>query len=223
MGLFRPYERASDDEASPTTKLERRKALTPSGKAKPPKPQPTQDTHAEPSEALSATRVVTRQPQKKQTATRSRKQAEAERMERLHPSRTPREQRKADRAANVQARAQAWEQQENSKERVLLRNYLDSRWTLTEFLLPAMILIMVGVMATASWPVLSSAIALGLWALLLASFIEIFIKWRSYKRLLAERAPGTSTRGLLMYMYNRAMMIRRFRRPSPAIERGAII
>ena len=49
---------------------------------------------------------------------------------------------------------------------------------------------------------------------------DVVLMWRSYKRLLAERHPGTPLRGLLMYGFNRQMTFRRWRRPAPRIKRG---
>lgn len=213
MGLFRPYERT---EKTASTKRLDRVSLTP-------RTEPVQD--AAPTEDAveddsSAKVVVSRQPRKKEAPTRTRKQAEAERMERLHPTLSPKEQRKRDRAAKAEAHAEAIDKQERSPERVLLRNFVDSRWTINEFMLPAMILIMAAVMLTTNNLALSSTIALGLWVLMAASIINTFFMWRSFKRLLDERLPGTPKRGLLMYMFNRALMIRRFRRPTPVIPRG---
>ncbi|PIE20974.1 MAG: hypothetical protein CSA64_04185 [Arachnia propionica] len=215
MGLFRPYERKADTDQP---KTEQRSRIKPRTSPKAAKPAATATATKKP--AASGKTQVSRSHTRKQGATKSRKQAEAERMERLHPSLTPRQQRKADRQAAAEARADAWDKLERSKERVLLRNYLDSQWTLTEFLIPAMLLVMVAVMATSAFAQTSAYIALGLWVLLLASFIEIYFKWRGYKKVLAHRYPGTSPKGLVLYMYNRAMMIRRFRRPAPAVERG---
>lgn len=141
-------------------------------------------------------------------------------MERLHPSLTPKQQRKADRQARADARIEAMDRAEQSPERVLLRDFVDSRWTINEFVLPGMILIMAATMVTINNVVLSSWVALGLWVLMIMAFINTGFMWRSYKRVLAERLPGTPTRGLLMYMFNRALMIRRFRRPAPRIARG---
>lgn len=213
MGLFRPYERT---EKTASTKRLDRVSLTP-------RTEPAKE--AAPAEEVvdddSSTKVVVpRQPRKKEAPTRTRKQAEAERMERLHPTLSPKEQRKRDRAARAEAQAEAFDKQERSPERVLLRNFVDSRWTINEFMLPAMILIMAAVMLTTNNLALSSTIALGLWVLMAAAIINTFFMWRSFKRLLDERLPGTPKRGLLMYMFNRALMIRRFRRPTPVIPRG---
>ena len=216
MGLFRPYERT--DKTSSTKRLDR-VSLTP--KTEP--VEAPEETVVAPAEgAVEGTDkiVVSRQPQKKAAPTRTRKQAEAERMERLHPTLTPKQQRKKDRVARGEAQAEAFEKQERSPERVLLRNFVDSRWTINEFMLPAMILIMAAVMLTTNNLALSSTIALGLWVLMAAAIINTFFMWRSFKKILDERIPGTPKRGLLMYMFNRALMIRRFRRPSPVVPRG---
>ena len=44
--------------------------------------------------------------------------------------------------------------------------------------------------------------------------------WRGFKRVLAERLPGASPKGLLMYGMTRSTQIRRFRMPPPRIKRG---
>ena len=43
---------------------------------------------------------------------------------------------------------------------------------------------------------------------------------RSLNKLVAERLPGESTRGLTMYAVMRALQIRRFRVPAPAGRAG---
>jgi hypothetical protein len=44
--------------------------------------------------------------------------------------------------------------------------------------------------------------------------------WRGFKRVLAERIPNASTKGLLMYGMTRSTQIRRFRMPPPRLKRG---
>jgi len=46
--------------------------------------------------------------------------------------------------------------------------------------------------------------------------------WRGFKKVLAERLPRVSPKGLLMYGMNRMIQIRRFRMPSPRIKRGDV-
>lgn len=213
MALFRPYERKESSSGDHIS------TLTPKGQRAEEKARQAAATPAAAPATPSAPEKV-RVTRKKEGATPTRRQAEAARMERLHPTLTPKEQRKADRAAKATAQADQWERIENSPERQLLRNYLDTRWTAAEFMMPAMILVMVGVMVTIQDVVLSSYIGLLLWVLLGITIINIGFIWRGFKKLLAERHPNASTKGLLVYLFNRALMLRRFRRPAPVINRG---
>ena len=246
MALFRPYERKTDQpghEPRRRTRLvpesDRKTSTTvPKGKAAIPDEkdekkerdrggQKSRETApGAPGKAPSGAgkvKVARRQPSRKSEPTLTRKQAEAARMQRLHPNLSPKEQRKADRDAQAKARIDAWDKVEASPERVLARDYIDTRWTITEFMFPAMILIMAGTMATAQWPLISVSIGLGLWVMLILSFINTWFIWRGFKKLLLQRVPRASLRGLLMYMFNRSLMIRRFRRPTPRINRGETI
>ena len=207
MGLFRPYERS--DKASRT----RTSTVRPKERA----PERT-ETPEEPARTAPRKKVVRRG--EKTGPTPTRREAEAARMARLHPTLSRKERRKADREAKYKAQQEAWDRMERGPERTLLRDFVDTRWTLTEFMMPAMILIMALMFVFLSNFEVSSIIALVLWALFLASIVNIWLMWRSFKRLLAERVPNANKRGLLMYMMTRAIMIRRFRRPAPRIARG---
>jgi len=236
VALFRPYERKTEQsgrESHQRTRLvpetgKKTGAAAPTEKEKK-SPEareasiPEAETHHTSSHGSDKVKVHRRQPVRKSEPTLTRKQAEAARMQRLHPNLTPKEQRKADREAQAKARIDAWDKVEASPERVLARDYVDTRWTITEFMFPAMILIMAGTMATAQWPLISVSIGLGLWVMLILSFINTWFIWRGFKKLLLQRVPRASLRGLLMYMFNRAMWIRRFRRPAPRINRGETI
>lgn len=214
VALFRPYERSqktssADHISTLTPKGEKAAAKNSSGAA--PAPAVEQGTPA------AAPKQAVR---KKEGATPTRRAAEAARMERLHPTLTPKQQRKADANSKARARNEAWERVEKSPERQLVRDYVDTRWTVAEFMLPAMILVMAAVMVTMNNVVLSSWISMSLWVLLGLVIINVGIMWRGFKKLLAERHPDAPTRGLLVYMFNRSLMIRRFRQPSPRINRG---
>ena len=228
MGLFRPYERKTGtDQERP----HKRTRLVPDDKperspktkkATPSSPAAEAEVAVEvpAASAPSRTKVKRRQPVRKSEPTMTRKQAEAARMERLHPNLSPAEQRKADRAARSKTRLDAWDRVEASPERVLARDFVDARWTITEFMMPMMLVVMAGMIFTINNLVLSTVISLLLWVLLLFSLINTWVMWRSFKKLLARRVPNANTRGLMMYMFNRSLMIRRFRRPAPRINQG---
>lgn len=218
MALFRPYERTEKPVSDRISELTPKgdKTAKAAAKKEAAASQPTPAAEPQVAADTAPIKVV----RKKEGATPSRRAAEAARMERLHPTLTPKEQRKADREARASARVDAWDRVENSPERQLVRDYVDTRWTVAEFMLPMMILVMAAVMITMNNVVLSSYIALGLWVLLAITLINVWFMWSGFKKLLAERHPGANKRGLLVYMFNRALMIRRFRRPSPRINRG---
>ena len=77
--------------------------------------------------------------------------------------------------------------------------------------------------ATSAWPAVSFYIGTGLWLMLGLSLINTAVMWNGFKKVLAEKVPDAPRRGLLMYMFNRSLMIRRFRRPAPRVVRGASI
>ena len=109
---------------------------------------------------------------------------------------------------------------EASKERILVRNFVDSRWTFSEFAWP-LLLITMAVFVAGSWfPSLLTVAVVGMWGILLIDLIEVAILWFRFRRVLEERLPGTPRRGLLGYMASRMITMRRFRRPGTALNRG---
>ncbi|RRD06607.1 DUF3043 domain-containing protein [Arachnia propionica] len=226
VGLFRPYERKTTTEQE---RPHKRTRLVPDAKPqRAPRTSSTSTSPATPTEseartAPSRTKVTRRQPVRKTEPTLTRKQAEAARMERLHPNLSPAEQRKANREARAKARFEAWDKIEASPERVLARDFVDTRWTITEFMLPLMLVAMAGMIFTITDAMVSFIISIVLWVLLFLSLINTWVMWRSFKKVLAQRVPNAITRGLMMYMFNRSLMIRRFRRPGPRINRGDAI
>lgn len=229
MGLFRPYERKAADAPSDPQHQENKtgsriSSLTPKGEQRAQRHGASvAEAPAPVVESSPSSRIVTRTPQKKQGATPTRRQAEADRMQRLHPSLSKSDQRKANRDSKYKTRVDSWDKVENAPERVLLRDYVDVRWTVTEFMLPVMLLLMAGVVGLSAWPSLTFYPAAGLWLMMGMSFINTGIMWAGFKKVLAEKVPNANKRGLLMYMFNRSLMIRRFRRPTPRVVRGASI
>ncbi|RRD45765.1 DUF3043 domain-containing protein [Tessaracoccus sp. OH4464_COT-324] len=201
MGLFRPYERTEKSERA-DTKIVGRTSEEP-------------ELADAPQQTASA-----KQRGAKKGPTPTRREAEAARMARLHPNLTPKELRKQQRERKYKARVEAWERVERSPEQVLMRDFVDARWTITEFLFPVFILVLAATFVTVGNPTATLYVSLALYTIFLMSIINIWLMWRSFKRLLADRLPKASRRGLLMAMINRAMMIRRFRRPAPRIRRG---
>ena len=208
MALFRPYEQGKHE---PIRQKPARSVATPASPSEPAGPQPDAGT------AASAPRTA----ESKGRPTRSRAEAEAARMERLHPTLTPKQQRAQTRVADRIERQRRWEAVESTPERALLRDYVDARWTFTEFIIPLALVDMAVSIGGARWSTVSMITSFIMTAIFLGMVVNIAWMWWRFKGELRSRIPQARTRGLFMEMMNRMITIRRFRRPAPRIERGA--
>jgi hypothetical protein len=213
VGLFKPYEQkaASSDAAAPTNG----------------------DAKAGQAKKAAAGQVATAQaeapagPAKKKVPTPKRRQAQQARVQLLHPELDPKTAKAADREAKMKAREEALRKHEENPSRVLLRDYLDSRRTFCEWTMPVIMLCLVGSLAVqyvaVSQVVVMQVLAYVTWAIMLAIAIDVFRLWRGFKKLHAERYPNAATKGLLGYMVNRAINIRRIRQPQPRVKVGQAV
>jgi hypothetical protein len=100
----------------------------------------------------------------------------------------------------------------------LARDYIDSRRRLSEYYMYLMIVLVVVLFIRQSGiQVYAEPIALVL--ILLVALDALYLRFRLTK-LVRERLPGESTRGLTMYAVFRALQIRRFRVPPPRVKVG---
>ena len=181
---------------------------------KAPAPTPAVTTTATP-EAPTGPRVA-----KKDRPTPSRREAEAARRQRVHRTLTPKEARRLASQQNREQRMRAVTAREAAPEKTLMRDYVDARFSIGEFLLPSLVVILAVSFLTAVYPTVSAITTAAMYLFILAVLFDSFLLWRGFKRVLAERLPGAPTRGLMMYGINRAIQIRRFRMPAPRIKRG---
>ena len=175
---------------------------------------------------------------KKGRPTPTRKESEAARRKPLVPT-----DRKLAKQQAKQKRAEAYERErvalETGDERYLpirdkgrirryIRNYVDARWSVAEFLLPAMLVFLGGMLLFSFIPLpgaTSEYIIVGLtvlfYGMLIAALIESIFVWRKLKKLLAARYPGDEIpRGTWFYLFSRMLMARRWRSPRPMVQRG---
>ena len=168
-----------------------------------------------------ATPTVDRSPTgKKDRPTPSRKEAEAARRQRMSTSLSRKEARAASSRQNRAARMKAIGAREAAPEKVLMRDYIDSRFNLGEFLLPAVVVILAVTILGSYWPRVTIAATLAMYLFILGVFVDGYLMWRRFKKVLASRLPKASPKGLLLYGITRSTQIRRFRRPEPRINRG---
>lgn len=161
--------------------------------------------------------------------TPSRKAAEEARRKARSASADPRERRRQEkvdrrrsynegRAAMLSGDASKMPAQHRGPVKEYIRDYVDSRWRLSEFALPSVILLLV-LNAVHSYEV-----TLAFYALWVVLVIGIAIDWtmmlRGVRRGLRERLPDEPLYGFRLYALGRAIQIRRLRMPKPRIRRG---
>ena len=100
----------------------------------------------------------------------------------------------------------------------LARDYIDSRRRLSEYYMYLMIVLVVVLFVKKSGVQLYAEPI----ALVLILLVVVDAAWLRFKltKLVRERLPGESTRGLTIYAVFRALQIRRFRVPPPRIRPG---
>ena len=132
---------------------------------------------------------------------------------------------KSERARKYEAmrRGETWalNPRDRGPARALARDYVDSKRRISEYYMYVLVVLVVVVFLRAK---AVQAIATPFILVLVAVVIlDAQVIRRGLRRLMAERLPGESTRGLTMYAVFRALQIRRFRLPAPRVQPGAKI
>lgn len=161
--------------------------------------------------------------------TPTRKEAEAARKERLKSGIDRKAGRKAERARRADARRKAVEGMKAGDEKYLMprdqgpvrryiRDWIDSRFTFIEFVLPLLLLILL-LQVTGN----KTLIAVGsyLWATSIL-LLALDLLWTNFrlKRELRRKFPDESMRGTTFYALMRAMQLRFMRMPKPQVKVG---
>jgi hypothetical protein len=129
---------------------------------------------------------------------------------------------RADRRARQEAirRGEQWAlpARDRGPVKALARDYIDSRRRLSEYYMYLMIVLVVVLFVKKSGVQLYAEPI----ALVLILLVVVDAAWLRFKltKLVRERLPGESTRGLTIYAVFRALQIRRFRVPPPRIHPG---
>jgi hypothetical protein len=157
---------------------------------------------------------------RKSGPTPSRKEAEAARRQRVTQTYSKRESRQLAARQNRSERMKALAARDSTPEKALMRDYVDHRFSIGEILLPALVLILALSFLNTVFPQAAVFGTVLMYLYVLAVLVDLYLMWRGFKKVLAKRIPGASTRGLAFYGANRAIQIRRFRIPPPRIKRG---
>lgn len=100
-----------------------------------------------------------------------------------------------------------------------LRDYVDARWSVGEFLLPIMLLVLLLSFVRTTTAML--IVFFAVYSLVLVAIADGFVMWRRLKRQLVEKfGENAIPRGSVMYAVMRAFQIRRSRMPRPQVARG---
>ncbi|AKV55408.1 hypothetical protein BACT_0936 [Bifidobacterium actinocoloniiforme DSM 22766] len=103
--------------------------------------------------------------------------------------------------------------------RIYIRDYVDARFGVAEFMMPAIIFFFIITMvALMAWPQLYTASMIVMYAYIIAVILDLFVMWRKLKRRLidkfGERAVAKGSRSA-SYACMRAWQFRRWRVPKP--------
>jgi hypothetical protein len=103
-------------------------------------------------------------------------------------------------------------------ERKLVRDYVDSKRRVSEYYMYALIILLIALVSRSKS--LNDYISPLVLVLIVVVVIDAYLLRRGLRKLLAERLPGSSMRGLTTYAVFRALQIRRFRTPVPRVKPG---
>ncbi|WP_392542362.1 DUF3043 domain-containing protein [Oryzobacter telluris] len=104
--------------------------------------------------------------------------------------------------------------------RRFIRNHVDARRNLAEFMLPVMVIVLALSFLRTSAILL--AVTVLTYGILLTAVLDTFLMWRGLKKRLVEKfgEEAASTRGNGMYAAMRAFQLRRSRMPRVQVARG---
>ena len=157
---------------------------------------------------------------KKDRPTPTRKEAEAARRQRMTTTLSKKEARAVASRHSRAERMKAISARDAAPEKVLMRDYIDARFNIGEFLLPSVVVILAVTILGSYWPSVTLIATLAMYLFIFGVFVDGYLMWRGFKKVLAARLPKASPKGLLMYGMTRSTQIRRFRSPAPRIKRG---
>ena len=187
------------------------------------------DKEAEADQAAAAAEV-----RGKGRPTPKRKQAEARNLRPL----VPKDRKASRKAAKARIRAREDAQYEAMRTgdidhmpkserlpwRIYIRDYVDARFNLLEWIFPAIILMFVATLmgmfvGPQHYATFTMVVTILLYGYLIVALIDTWLMWRKLKRLLidkfGERSVAKGSRSA-SYAWQRAMMVRRWRVPKPS-------
>lgn len=161
--------------------------------------------------------------------TPKRRDAEANRRRTMTAPKTRKEAARQMRERNARERKMAEQEARKGNDRylpardrgpakALTRDLVDSRRTFSQYFM----FLSIGIVLIAMVPVPQVQLLIYyLWIVMMAVVVfEGFLTGRRAKRMVQERLPEESTRGIMMYAAMRGLMIRKLRMPKPRVDVG---
>jgi hypothetical protein len=102
----------------------------------------------------------------------------------------------------------------------LARDYVDAHRRPMEFYMYALIVLIIALFAGKSNTAAGSYLQIFLLVIIAVIVVDAILLRRSLLKLVRERMPKESTRGLAFYAIMRALQLRRFRTPAPRLKPG---
>jgi hypothetical protein len=117
-------------------------------------------------------------------------------------------------------RGEAWalNPRDRGPGRALARDFVDSKRRVSEYYMYILVVLLAAVFlrSTAAQAIISPLVLV----LIVVILVDASLIRRSLHKLMAERLPNESTKGLTAYAVMRALQIRRFRVPTPRVHPG---
>ncbi|MFG3049703.1 DUF3043 domain-containing protein [Kitasatospora sp. NPDC048239] len=194
------FRRRSDDAAASAAVLEKQDETQPRDpQAKKGRPTPKRSE----AEAHRRTRV---------TVPKDRKEASRQARDRM------RVEREKQRTALLEGDERHLPARDKGPVRKFTRDFVDARWSLAEFFLPAAVVILVlSIVKVPALQLLSTVLFLLFFVLVVLDFVRLGFGLR---KQLGERFAGQNTRGAVAYGLMRILQMRRLRLPKPQVRRG---
>ena len=139
---------------------------------------------------------------------------------------TPEEKSKAreDRSKQLQAmrRGEDWAlgPRDRGPAKKLARDYVDAHRRPMEYYMYALIILVIALFAGKSSGALGSYLQIFLIVIIVIIAVDGLLLRRSVIKVVHERLPNESTRGLAFYSIMRGLQLRRFRTPAPRLKPG---
>lgn len=111
---------------------------------------------------------------------------------------------------------------DQGKEKLLVRNYVDSHRYLMNYFLPIALIVVVVMIIGTQIPVLANLLSLFMLAVIVILLIEGYFLGRKTNKLVQERYPDNTFGkwAIGFYSFTRATMIRKMRTPAPQVNIG---